>query len=67
METADKRTCTGSAHDGCNVHFPIIKKTIFSGGLLATSEFITVIWILEKTSFLIALHVAPKTNRRVLS
>lgn len=29
MGTADKRTCTGSAHDGCNVHFPIIKKTIF--------------------------------------
>lgn len=57
--TADKRTCTGNAHDGGNVQFPIIKKTTCSGGLLATSEGITGIWILEKTLFLIALHGAP--------
>lgn len=56
--TADKRTCTGSAHDGCNMHFPVIKKTICSGGLLAISESIPQIWILN-TLVLIALHVAP--------
>jgi len=57
---SDKRSCTGSVHDGCGVHFPIIKGTICSGELLAACEDITGIWILENiTSLLIALHVAP--------
>lgn len=57
--TADKRTCTGSTDDGYNVHFPVIKKTICSAGLLTISKSITQIWILEKALFLTALHVAP--------
>lgn len=61
---ADKRSCTGIAHDGCSVHFPVIKSTICSRELLAAAEDIAGIWILEKTTpLLIALHVVLKAEQ----